>query len=78
MFNKIRLTSNLKAQATPDEASVGFAGRVARIASVHQFGLRDLVKPGGPEYTYPKRELIGFTESDVARIREMVLNVIAN
>ncbi|WP_377153678.1 phage virion morphogenesis protein [Roseateles sp. UC29_93] len=48
MFAKIRTAAHLRIEASPDEASVGFAGRVARIASVHQLGLRDRVRPDGP------------------------------
>ncbi|PZP30438.1 MAG: phage virion morphogenesis protein [Roseateles depolymerans] len=74
MFTKIRQASYLKTQASPEEATVGFAGRIARIASVHQFGLRDLVKAGGPEYTYPKRALLGLTSDEKERVRSMILD----
>lgn len=73
MFSKIRQAKHLKAQGTADEASVGFSGRVARIASVHQLGLRDRVQPGGTEYTYPKRQLLGFTPDEIDGLRERIL-----
>lgn len=76
MFAKIRMATHLKTQATADEASVGFAGRVARIASVHQLGLRDRVRPDGPEIGYPRRQLLGLPRDDCASLRDMVLKFI--
>lgn len=35
---------------------------VARIARVHQEGLTDPVRPGGPKARYDKRVLLGFTK----------------
>ncbi len=77
MFGKIRQASYLKAQATPDEASVGFSGRVARIASVHQLGLRDRVRSDGPEYNYPKRRLLGLSPEEVEGLRDQILRFLS-
>ena len=74
MFVRLRAAKHLKAQATPSEAMVAFAGRSERIARVHQFGLEDRVKPGGPTYHYPVRELLGITDAPVERVRELVLS----
>ena len=41
MFAKLRTHRYMKAKGTADEALVEFAGRVQRIARVHQEGLRD-------------------------------------
>lgn len=73
MFAKMRTTRYLKMQASSDAAVVGFVGQVQRIASVHQFGLRDRVRPGGPEVQYARRELLGYTDQDEDQITELVL-----
>jgi phage virion morphogenesis protein len=43
MFQKIRTQKNLKIEQDENQLSVGFFGRVARIARVHQEGLTDKV-----------------------------------
>ncbi len=78
MFAKLRTARFFEATATADEASAGFSGRVGRIARVHQEGLRDRVKPGGAEYLYPRRALLGLDEGDRERIRQQVLAHLAD
>ncbi len=73
MFGKMSNTRFLKVQNTPDGVAVGFFGRVARIARVHQEGLADDVVSGGPVYQYPARQLLGFTAADRDMIRDMLL-----
>lgn len=73
MFNKLRTNIYLKVQADANQASVGFFGKVARIARVHHEGLQDKVAPRGPSYKYPARPLLGFTATDAAKIRELLL-----
>lgn len=73
MMEKLRAAKHLKASATTSEAVVGFTGRAERIARVHHFGLRDRVKPGGPEYDYPARQLLGITDEQIERVRELLL-----
>ncbi|MBJ2163026.1 phage virion morphogenesis protein [Acidovorax sp. IB03] len=73
MMEKLRAAKHLKASATASEAVVGFVGRAERIARVHHFGLRDKVKPGGPDYTYPARQLLGITDAQIERVRELLL-----
>lgn len=70
MFEKLRMTKNLKTQQDENQISVGFFGRVARIARVHQEGLKDKVSKKGPEYQYPTRPLLGFSEADQSLIRD--------
>src|SRR5450830_1039068 len=72
MFQKMGAAKNLKAMASPTEAVVGFVGRAERIARVHQFGLSDRVTPGGPMYRYPARELIGLTDAQIERVRDLI------
>lgn len=74
MFSKLPTARYLKARGTPSEAAVTFTGRVARIARVHQYGLRDRVEPGGPRYHYPQRELLGFTRAERETIRDTLID----
>ena len=73
MFEKIRTQKNLKTQQDANQISVGFVGRVARIARVHQEGLKDKVSKKGLEYQYPARPLLGFSATDQALIRDSLL-----
>lgn len=74
MFNKIRTAKYLRIKTNADEAAMGFMGRVAKIARVHHYGLRDRVEKGGPQHQYARRELIGITSADRNRIANSVLN----
>ena len=73
MFTKLRTNAHLKTKADANQIEVGFYGRVARIARVHQFGLRDRVSNTGPAITYTKRDLIGFSERDWELIKTSML-----
>lgn len=72
-----RMKTKVKVLSDPGSATVGIVGRAARIAHVHQYGLRDAVKPGGKVVQYPERILLGFTDSDVERIRDLLLEHLA-
>ncbi|MEN8320240.1 phage virion morphogenesis protein [Acinetobacter junii] len=73
MFTKIKNTSNLKVLSTADSIAIGFVGRVARIARVHQEGLKDRAEKGAPDVVYPKRELLGFTDQEIKLIEDSLL-----
>lgn len=73
MFAKMGSGRHLKTANDAASAAVGFSGRVARIARVHQLGLRDRVSRLGKDYDYPNRELIGFTDADREWITERIL-----
>lgn len=74
MFAKLRTASHFKMQSTPEAATVGFTGRVARIARVHQLGLRDIVnRITGAAALYPRRELLGVTDADSDLIADLTL-----
>lgn len=73
MFQRLRTASFLKVQGDGNAINVGFTGRIARIARVHQYGLKESAEPGAPVVEYAKRELLGFTEDDLERIRESLL-----
>lgn len=74
MFVKLRTRKWLKTRATPEAAEVGFEGRAARIAGVHQRGDMDAVTPGGKRVRYPRRRLLGFTEGDRIAIRDRLID----
>ncbi|MBU1350631.1 MAG: phage virion morphogenesis protein [Gammaproteobacteria bacterium] len=73
MFQKLRAAKHLKAQGLTDEAVLEFVGRADRIARVHHFGLEDRVTPGGPTYRYPARSLLGITEEQMQKLKDLVL-----
>lgn len=73
MFQKLRTARYLKTEADTMGLALGFAGRVARVARVHQFGESDRVAPHGVEYKYPARVLLGFTTDERELIRDMLL-----
>lgn len=74
MFAKLRQTRHLLATSSADGLSVGFGGRAARIARIHQDGLLARVAPGGPLYQYPARRLLGWSDEDQAWVMEQALN----
>lgn len=74
MFQKMRTASFLKVQVEGNAISVGFTGRVARIARVHQYGLKERPEKGVADISYEKRELLGFTAADLGLIRDSLLN----
>lgn len=73
MFEKLKMARYLKARGTPQQAVIGFAGRVSRIARVHQYGLKDRAECGAPETRYARREILGVSDSDIQKIREEIL-----
>lgn len=73
MFQKLRTTSFLKIQADGNAISVGFTGRIARIARVHQYGLKDRAERSAPDVKYQQREILGFSETELDLIRDGLL-----
>ena len=78
MFQKLPKASYLKAKGDRQSIAVGFTGRVARIARVHQFGLKDRAETNAPEVRYEQREVLGFTEADLESIRGLLLTYLTN
>ncbi|MCC4600185.1 phage virion morphogenesis protein [Xanthomonas melonis] len=74
MFAKLRQAKFLKVSASPNEVSVGFMGRVSRIARVHQDGLSEQVRRGGPVARYERRVLLGLSEQDRQLIHDQLLS----
>ena len=74
MFQKLKMARYLKVQGSEQAVTVGFTGRVARIARVHQYGLKDRAGRGAPEVRYARRELLGLSEDDLEIIRGALLD----
>jgi phage virion morphogenesis protein len=73
MFQKLRTASFLKAQGDENAIRIGFNGRIARIARVHQFGLNDRAEQGAPIVKFSQRQLLGLTNGDLDIIRDELL-----
>lgn len=78
MFNAIKNAKYMRIERTPEGIAIGFMGRVASIARVHQFGLRDKVEKDGPTVKYASRELLGFTPEEINMIENEVLQHLSN
>ncbi len=77
MFNLIKNAKYMRFERTAQGIAIGFAGRVAFIARVHQYGLRDKVEKDGPTVQYASRELLGFTAEEMDMIEKEVINFIS-
>jgi len=73
MFRKLRTARYMRAKGDAQSITLSFAGRIARIARVHQYGLKDRAAPGAPDVRYAARALLGFTEADLDLIRDGLL-----
>lgn len=71
MFFKISNPTWLKARASEQQAVVEFVGTANRLATIHQYGLKDRIK--GREIHYPARELLGITTQEVKQLEELLL-----
>lgn len=74
MFEKLKMARYLKAKGTPQQALIGFAGRVSRIARVHQYGLQDRAEPNSPLVNYAKRQLLGLTVEELKNLRDHIIS----
>lgn len=75
MFSKIRTVKYLKIKASPNSATVNFINSTARIAKVHQYGLRDRVnRKTDYRIVYPKRPLLGISPSDLIMVEQITLS----
>lgn len=74
MFAKLRTARYFKIQSNANEVSVGFNGSSAMIAKVHQYGLMSSPsKTKDFKVRYAQRELLGFSQSDLDVIEDLVL-----
>lgn len=74
MFAKLRTARYFKIQSNANEVSVGFNGSSAMIAKVHQYGLMSSPsKTKDFKVRYAQRELLGFSQSDLEIIEDLVI-----
>lgn len=76
MFYKISNPTWLKARASEQQAVVEFVGTANRLATIHQYGLKDRIK--GREIRYPTRELLGITNQEVDKLEELLVTHFKN
>ncbi|WP_251978561.1 phage virion morphogenesis protein [Salinicola avicenniae] len=72
MFQKLRTARYLKLKANADHVAVGYEGRIAHIARIHQEGQNAPIN-GFLRYDYPERELLGATPDDIERVYDMLI-----
>lgn len=77
MFNVIKNAKYMRTHRTSNGIAIGFFGRVASIARVHHFGLRDRVDRNGPTVKYDSRELLGFTDEEIEMIENEVFEYLS-
>ncbi len=77
MFRKLRNHRNLRANATDREAWIGFTGRAAEIAQVHQSGGLDRPSAKAKPVRYAERGLIGLTQAERNRALDLLLDTVA-
>lgn len=78
MFGKIRQAKYLKVKSDQNTIGLAFTGRIARIARVHQYGLRDRATREAPDTRYDQRQLLGLSNSDLDMIRDRLLDHLAD
>lgn len=74
MFTKLRTAKHLKLQSNASTVGIAFMSRTARLARVHQYGLRDRPRPKSPQVQYPQRQLLGFSSGDLDLVRDRLLD----
>nr|DAI77374.1 MAG TPA: virion morphogenesis protein [Caudoviricetes sp.] len=77
MFQKLRTSRYMKANACYDAAVVGFTGKVQRIARVHQFGLKDKPNLHSKEIRYSERQLLGFDKPSKNLISGIIIDYVS-
>lgn len=74
MFAKLRTARYLKTKGSSEGAVVEFAGRVQRIARVHQEGLRDKPNCHSKPVWYDSRPLLGFNEVVLKMVEDEIIS----
>jgi Phage virion morphogenesis family len=77
MFQKLRTGRFLRSGGNASEAYVGFTGRAAAVARVHQDGGFDRPREGGALVRYQRRRLLGLTEADDGVILHHLVAMVA-
>jgi phage virion morphogenesis protein len=73
MFARLRTSRWMSMGWDDKELAVGFSGRIARMARVHQFGETSAVAHGGPKHRYPARVLLALTVLERKMVRDRLL-----
>lgn len=74
MFAKLRTAKHLKIKSNANEVSIGFTSSSAAIAKIHQYGLMSSPsKTKDFKVRYAQRELLGFSQSDLDIIEDLVI-----
>lgn len=73
MFAKLRTSRFMKAKGSDSAAVVEFAGKVQRMARVHQYGLKDRPNRNSRDVQYDARPLLGFTRDDEQMIEDVII-----
>ncbi|MDM3025887.1 phage virion morphogenesis protein [Citrobacter sp. CK194] len=76
MFQKLRTNRYMKASGGENSAVVEFAGKVQRIARVHQYGLKDRPNPNVKPVQYAERQLLGMNIHDIKVIEELIYDTL--
>ena len=71
MFQHLVSPRWLKATSTEHQAVVEFVGSANRLATIHQYGLKDRIK--GREISYPARELLGIAMQDLNLLETTII-----
>lgn len=74
MFAKLRTARYLKTKATGEAAVIEFAGKVQRIARIHQEGLKDKPNHHSQPVQYEVRPLLGFSSVDRQIVEDVILS----
>lgn len=78
MFQKIRTSRYMKASGRENSAVVEFTGKVQRIASIHNFGLKDRPNPRSKACQYPKRQLLGLNDNHNELVELLIIQHLNN
>ncbi|PHM38583.1 phage virion morphogenesis protein [Xenorhabdus innexi] len=76
LFPRLRTARFLRMRTTPESAVVGFQGKAAAIARQHQYGLTGSMNALA-QVRYPRRELLGISESEKVKLIEMIYHDLA-
>ncbi|MGJ0629396.1 phage virion morphogenesis protein [Xenorhabdus bovienii] len=74
MFKKLATARYLRLSANDREAVIFFAPKVAAVARVHHFGLKERMRGKNMTVKYPERRLLGLTPQDIQHIEEHILS----
>lgn len=74
MFFRLRSAKLMRIEVDANGLAIGWGGRVARIARVHQEGLESEIEPGGRKHRYAVRQLLGITPAERDMIQDKLLD----